>query len=113
MTISYSSFFTPTVLGVAAATLYTVPAAPATSLLRGARIRLTNTTAGPVTVTLHAVPSAGAAADGNAFLKAKSIPANDYVDVDVPIMPAGAFIQALAGAATSITAHMVSGSLFS
>lgn len=113
MTISYSNFFAPTVLTTSAATLYTVPATPTTSLLRGGRIRLTNTTAGAVTATLYAVPSGGAAAAGNAFVSAKSIAANDYLDVDVPIMPAGAFIQGLASAGTSITAHMVSGSVFS
>lgn len=113
MTITYDKFFAPTVLGIAAATLFTVPAAPGSMLLRGGRIRLTNTTAGPVTATLYAIPPAGAAAAGNAFLSAKSIAANDYLDIDVPLMPAGSFVQALAGAATSITAHMLSGSLFS
>lgn len=113
MTISYSNFFSPTVLGTAAATLCTIPAAPNTTLLRGGRIRVTNTTAGPVTASLYAVPLAGTAADGNAFLKLKSIAANDFLDVDVPIMPAGAFIQGLAGTANSLTAHMINGSLFS
>lgn len=114
MTITYSSFFPPTVLGVAAGTLGApVPAAPATTLLRGGRIRLTNTTAGAVTATLYAVPFGGAAGAANAFLSGKSINANDFLDVDVPIMPAGAFIQALAGAAASITAHMLSGGLYS
>jgi hypothetical protein len=113
MTISYTNFFAPTVLTTSAATLFTVPASPGTSLLRGGRVRLTNTTAGAVTATLHAVPPAGAAADGNAILKSKSIPANDYLDLDLPIMPAGAFLQGLAGAATSITAHMINGSIFS
>lgn len=113
MSITYSAFFAPTVLGVAAATLTTVPTSPASTLLRGGRIRLTNTTAGAVTATLYAVPLAGTAAAGNAFLSAKSIAANDYLDVDVPIMPAGSFIQGLAGAATSITAHMISGGLYS
>lgn len=103
----------PTVLTTSAATLYTVPASPGTNLLRGGRVRLTNTTAGAVTATLYAVPSAGTAGVGNAFVSAKSIAANDFLDVDVPIMPAGSFIQALAGAGTSITAHMISGSLFS
>lgn len=113
MTISYSAFFAPTVLTTSAATLYTMPASPATSLLRGGRVRLTNTTAGAVTATLHAVPSAGTAGDANAFLKAKSIAANDYLDVDVPILPPGALLQGLAGAGASITAHMLSGSIFS
>ncbi len=73
---------------------------------------LTNTTAGAVSVTAHAVPSGGTASDGNAFLKAKSIAANDYLDVDVPIIALGGTLQALASANTSITAHMISGGLF-
>lgn len=113
MSITYSSFFAPTVLGAAAATLYTVPATPTTNLLRGGRMRLTNTTGSAVTATLYAVPFSGTAGVGNAFVSAKSIAANDYLDVDVPIMPASAFIQGLAGAATSITAHMISGGLYS
>lgn len=113
MSITYSAFFAPTVLTTSAATLFTVPATPTSTLLRGGRIRLTNTTAGPVTATLYAVPSAGTAAAGNSFLTGKSIAANDYLDVDVPIMGPGAFVQGLAGAATSITAHMLSGSYFS
>lgn len=114
MSITYSNFFAPTVLTTSAATLGSaVPSTPTSSLLRGGRIRFTNTTAGAVTVTAYAVPSAGTAAAGNAFVSAKSVAANDYLDVDVPIMPAGAFIQALAGAATSITAHMISGGIYS
>lgn len=113
MTISYTNFMSPTVLTTSAVTMFTVPAAPTTTLLRGGRMRFSNTTGGAVTVTVHSVPSAGSAADGNAVVKAKSVPANDYIDVDLPIMPAGSFVQALAGANTSITAHMVSGSYFS
>lgn len=114
MSITYSNFFAPTVLTTTAATLGSpVPATPTTSLLRGGRIRLTNTTAVAVTATLYAVPFGGTAGAGNAFVSAKSIGANDYLDVDVPIMPAGAFIQALASAATSVTAHMISGGYYS
>lgn len=113
MAITYSKFFAPTVLTASAATLLTVPTLPASTLLRGARIRLTNTTTGPVTATVYAVPSGGTAAAGNALLSAKSIAGNDYIDIDVPIMGPGDFLQALAGAVTSITAHMISGSYFS
>lgn len=113
MTISYSQFMGPTVLGTAAATLFTIAALPATNLLRGARIRLTNTTGAAVTATLYGVPNSGTAGAANAFLSGKSIAANDYLDVDVPIIGPGGFISALAGAASSITAHMVAGSLFS
>ena len=113
MTISYSQFMAPTVLGAAAATLFSIPVLPATNLLRGGRIRLTNTTGAAVTATLYGVPMAGVAGAGNAFLSGKSIAANDYLDVDVPMLVSGGSVSALAGVAASITAHMVSGSLFS
>ena len=100
-------------LTTSAATLLTIPAQPASTLLRGARVRFTNTTALAATVTAYAVPLAGTAGVGNAFVSAKSVAANDYIDVDVPIMAAGDFIQGLSGTATSITAHMISGSYFS
>lgn len=112
MSISYSKFFAPTVLTLVAATLLTIPAAPASTLLRGARIRVTNTTGVAATLTLYAVPLAGTAGVGNAFVSSKTIAGNDYLDVDVPIMAAGDFIQGLAGTATSLTAHMISGSYF-
>jgi hypothetical protein len=114
MTITYSAFFAPTVLGTTAATLGSaVPSSPTTTLLRGGRIRMTNTTAAAVTATLYAVPFGGTASASNAFFSGKSINANDFIDVDVPIMPAGSFIQALAGTATAITAHMISGGYYS
>lgn len=112
MTISYSKFFPPTVLTLSAATLFTVPSAPTSTLLRGGRIRLANTTGVAATVTLYAVPVAGTAGAGNAFASAKTIAPNDYLDVDMPILQAGDFLQALSGTATSITAHMISGSYF-
>ena len=81
MTISYSNFFAPTVLGTSAGTLATIPAQPTTTLLRGGRIRLTNTTGGAVTATLYAVPAAGSPAAGNAFVSGNSVAANDFLDV--------------------------------
>lgn len=113
MAISYSKLFEPTVLTTSAATLFTVGATPTSNLLRGGRVRFTNTTAGAVTVTAHCIAAAGSAADGNAIIKAKSIAANDYLDIDLPAMKAGDFLQALASAATSITAHYITGSIFS
>lgn len=113
MAISYAKFFPPTVLGLAASTLYAVPAQPTSNLLRGGRIRLTNTTALSASATLYAVPSAGSAGVGNAFLSGVTVPANGYIDTDVPILAAGDFIQGLSGTATSITAHAVFGGLFS
>ena len=114
MALTYSKLFEPNqVDNVALETLLTVPASPTTTLLRNGRLRFVNTTAGAVTITCHAVPAAGSASDTNALLKAVSINANSYVDVDLPVLKAGDFVQAQAGAATSISAHMVDGVLFS
>lgn len=113
MAIAYAKFFPPTVLGAAAATLYIVPAQPTTNLFRGGRIRFTNTTGAAATVTAYAVPVGGSAGPGNAFASVVTVPANGYVDVDVPIMAAGDFIQALSPTATAITAQPMAGGVFS
>lgn len=108
--ITLVKLFEPAQLTGSVATYYTV-AAPYT-VLRDFTIRVTNTTAGAVTVDVHAVPSAGTASDTNAVVKGYSIPANDYRDIDVPVMKVGDFLQAKASAGTSISLHAVSGVLF-
>lgn len=113
MAITYSKFFEPTVLTTSAATFFTVPATPASNLLRGGRVRLTNTTTSAKTVRLHAVPSAGSVADANAFFFDQTVPANGYVDVDVPIMKAGDTLQGLASATPGVQIAAIAGGLFS
>ena len=114
MAITYKKFFQPTVLTVSAATLFTVDTLPATTLLRGGRVRLTNTTGTAVPVTLYAVPVSGSAGAGNVlFPAAMVVPANNYLDVDLPIMAAGDTLQGLAGTASAIVVHAIAGGLFS
>lgn len=114
MAIDILHLFNPNQVDNAAAeTLYTVPSTPTSIRLIGMRVRFCNTTAGAVTISVWAVPSGGSAADTNASLKGYSIAANDYIDVDIPTMEAGDFLQAQAGAATSITASCLAGALFS
>lgn len=113
MAITYQKIFEPTVLTTSAVTIFTVPATPATTLFRGGRVRFTNTNTVAVSVTAYAVPLAGSASAGNAITNAQSIPPNISVDIDVPLMKAGDFFQALAGTATSITIHCIAGSYFS
>lgn len=113
MSVSYTSFFVPTLLTTSAATLFTVPSNLTSTLLRGGRIRLTNTTALAASATLHNVPSGGSASATNMFCAAKSVSGNDYLDVDVPLMPAGSFVQALSGTASALNAQMLNGSYFS
>lgn len=90
-------------------TLLTVPTSPSSSVLRNGRVRFANTTGTAATIKAWAVPSAGAAADANVFLPTVSVPANGYVDVDVPAMASGDFVQAQAGTASAITASCIDG----
>lgn len=90
-------------------TLFTVPAVPTSSILRNGRIRFANTTALAATIKAWGVLAAGAAADANVFLPTVSIPANSYIDVDIPALSSGDFVQAQAGTASAITASCIDG----
>ena len=110
MALTFSQLFASKQVNNAAAdTLFTVAASPASNILRNGRIRFFNTTAGAVTIKAWAVPAAGTAGDANVFLPTLSLAANTFTDVDVPVVAAGGFVQAQAGAATSITASMLDG----
>jgi hypothetical protein len=112
MSLSFSQLFASKQVNNAAAdTLFTLPTSPANTVLRNGRIRFVNTTAGFVTIKAWAVPPAGATADANVMLPTTSVGVNGFVDVDVPMLPAGYSVQAQAGAAASITAHFLDGFL--
>ena len=109
MALSFSQLFPPTVVGTTETTLYTVPSDPATTIARNIRVRFANPTASAVTITAWAVPASGTAANGNIALPAVSIPAADYLDVQIPVLSAGNTLQAKAGSATAITATCLDG----
>lgn len=113
MAVQVPKLFDLVQLGTVAATLYTVPASPATIVLANARLRIANTGTAAVAATLYAVPSGGTAAPGNVFFPGESVAGNSHVDVDVPTLGPGGFIQGFAGAATSLTAAPLAGVLFS
>jgi hypothetical protein len=104
--------FPPTVLTAAAATLYTNTGGPSNQVLARGRIRLANTTGSPVQVSAWAVPSGGSEGVGNNFCPGLTVAPNAFLDVDVPVLAIGDFIQALASAATSITASSLDGVIF-
>lgn len=94
----------PQQLGVAAAPLYTVPAGTTTTV---ANLSFTNTSASPVPVTLYNVPSAGTPSAANELLSAFSLSVGQTYVPPQAIglnLPAGSTIQALAGAASAVTA---------
>lgn len=113
MPISYQKFFPPTVIPTAITSVYQVPVTPASSLLRGARVRITNSTASAKTARLYAVPSGDVPADGNAFFFDSTIPALGFVDVDVPILAAGDTLQASASTNPGLNIQAITGGVFS
>jgi hypothetical protein len=112
MAINYAKFFAPTVLTTTVATIYAGFTAPGNQILRGGRIRLTNTTTSSITPTVYAVPNAGTAGVGNSFFNATLGPLQS-IDVDVPILAAGDTIQAKCDTATACTMQAMNGGLFS
>lgn len=113
MGMSYSKLFEPTLLTATAATILTVPSGSASMLLKGGIVRLTNTSASPVSASLYSVPAAGSNGAINQFFPAKSIPANDFVDVQVPQMKAGDFLQGLAVTAGVVNIQPIAGAYYS
>ena len=113
MALSVVQLFQPVQLAAAAAVLYTMPASPATSVLKNGRVRLTNTSASAVPVTLYAAAAATASNAASCCLSAQSIPANSYIDVDIPTLTAGDTLRGFAGTANVITMHELGGILYS
>lgn len=96
--------FSPTQLGVAAATLYTCPVNQKVIITK---LTFTNTSALAATVTIYIIPNGGAASDTNTISKTRALApgeAWDSTEAENHILEAGDFIQALASAATSISA---------
>lgn len=113
MAISIVRLFAPTQLTASAATIYTVPTAPTTTVLSRGRVRLANTSAATRQITLYAVPSGGSAGAGNNIFPAESLAANAHVDVDLPLMSIGDFLQGFADTASDVTISALDGILFS
>lgn len=110
MAITFSQLFAAKAVNNAAVdTLFTVPAAPASNLARNVRVRFANVTAVAATIKAWVVPLAGAAADANVCLPTVSVAPNSYIDVDIPVLIAGGFMQAQAGTAAAITATCLDG----
>lgn len=111
MALQFVKLFNPSQLAGAAATIYTVPAAPASTVLRNGRLELCNTDSSAHACTLYAVPNAGTASNTNTFLSAFSVAPNSSIQVDVPQMAAGDFIQGFADSASKVSVHAMDGVL--
>lgn len=90
-------------LTTSAATYFTSPSNTFTTI---AACTLTNTTAGAITATMYLVPLAGSPTASNCILSARVLAAGETYNVGSAIgqtLAAGGMIQALAGAAASIS----------
>jgi hypothetical protein len=115
MALTITQLFTPIQLPAAAAVLFTMPDATSqpSAVLKNGRVRLTNTSNAAVPVTLYAAPTAAASGAANCCLSTQSIPANSYMDVDIPTMKAGDTLRGFAGTAAVVTMHEMGGLLYS
>lgn len=111
MSIQPTKLFDVTTLGTVASTIYSVPTSVANQVLMAGRIRVTNIGAAQHAVTAYAVPNAGTAAAGNAFLNAEAIAVNAHADFDIPNLGAGGSLQMLADAAASLNVSCLNGVL--
>ena len=113
MAVTITQLFTPVVLPDAVDVLFTMPVAPASTVLKNGRVRLTNTSGSAVTVTLYADASATASSAANCCLDDYSIAAGEFLDLDIPTLRAGDTLRGFASAASSVTMHELGGTLFS
>lgn len=96
----------PSQLGTTVGALYTVPASTVTKVTE---ILLCNTSGATRTATLHLVPSAGVAANGNKIASAINIPSDGtplHLQFNELYMSAGDSIQALASGGSSVTVYV-------
>ena len=110
MAIDYGKLFSPVSLATSEVDIYTVPSG---KVLRRATVRVSNVTALADPITLYAVPAGGTAADSNAIVKGMSVAANNYADINIPVLEAGDKIKGLAGTAGTLVVHGIDGVLIS
>ena len=113
MTLNFGKLFPSQLLAGSAALIQAMPTASSSYLLRNGRVRLTNTSASPVAVTLYAVPAGGAVALTNEFFPGIAVPAHDYMDVDLPQLAAGDALWGFCTAYGTVTIFAIDGVLLS
>lgn len=113
MALEYVKLFSPTLLTAAAAIIYTMPASPATTVIKNLRVRLTNTDSTARAVTLYAVPNAGSPTVTNMFLSAVSLAAGASLDIDVPTLDISDTLQGFASTTSVVNIQELGGTLFS
>lgn len=113
MALTPVQMFAPTTLTTTAATLYTTPDFPTQQVLVHGVLRFVNTDVAQRTVTAYAVPSGGSATVTNTFCPALVVQPGNILDVAVPVLAAGSFIQAKVDSGTAVKVDALDGVLWS
>jgi hypothetical protein len=106
-----SQLFTPVQLPTVVGVIFTVPSPSPAAVLNNGRVRFTNTTGAGIAVTAYADAAANPSAAANCCLNAYSVPANNYIELDVPTMKAGDTFRAFSASA-GVTIHQTFGVLY-
>lgn len=85
MAVTLKKLFAITELGVTAAEIFDLNETT-NSILENLVVMVSNDTASAVTVNGHVVASGGAASASNKVIPTKTVPANDYILVSIPVM---------------------------
>lgn len=113
MAFNLQKLFQPVQLTASLATIFTAAANPTTTIISRLRVRFTNTDTVQRAVTCNVVPNGGAAGASNQVLNAETIAPNSHLDVDLPTMAAGDFLQASADVTLKVTLHQLDEVTFS
>jgi hypothetical protein len=113
MAVQVVQLFAPTVLTGSAATIYAAPSTPTSIAVARLRVRFANTSNASQSVTAYSVQSGGTAGPGNCVTNAQAIAANDHLDLDIPVLGPGGFLQAFASNASAVTISQLDGVIFS
>lgn len=114
MTMVYKKLFEPALIPLTTpTTIFTVDSGVASTLLRGGVVRITNYTASAASATMYSIPSGGAVSVSNICLPTTSIGPNSSIDVQLPQMKAGDFLQAFASVASSLNIQAIAGAYYS
>lgn len=113
MPVQVASLFNPTQLTASAGVLFVIPATPATIVLSGGVVRITNTDTAGHAVTAYAVPSSASPGAANCFMNAEPIAPNTHQDVALPVLGAGGSYQFSADVTLVVTVSPLAGTLVS
>ncbi len=110
MALTNKVLWNPFLLPNASAVFFTMPT-DATAVMKNGRLRLSNTSGAPATVTLNCDAAGNATGTGNQFVPTVSMAANSTMDVDIPTMGPGWTLRGVSSVAGAISCVETGGTI--